>query len=158
MSRRRDDYEEVAVPLSEHEQKMLEQMERALYAEDPRFATHMKGARSRSSSRRRTILGVCAALAGLGLVIAGVTTGLIILGALGFALMVGGVAWAVTPSRPTKTALHPVGGAGRPDASAASKTSPSRSRGASRAKPTKPSGGSLVKRMEERWEKRRRQQ
>ncbi|MEW2633449.1 DUF3040 domain-containing protein, partial [Streptomyces sp. NPDC048389] len=27
------------MPLSEHEQRMLEQMERALYAEDPKFAT-----------------------------------------------------------------------------------------------------------------------
>ncbi|GAA3106389.1 hypothetical protein GCM10020254_60330 [Streptomyces goshikiensis] len=31
------------VPLSEHEQRMLEQMERALYAEDPKFATALEG-------------------------------------------------------------------------------------------------------------------
>ena len=32
------------MPLSEHEQKMLEQMEQALAAEDPRFASQMQGA------------------------------------------------------------------------------------------------------------------
>ena len=34
--------EEAPVPLSEHEQRMLEQMERALYAEDPKFASTMR--------------------------------------------------------------------------------------------------------------------
>jgi len=29
------------VPLSEHEQHLLEQMEQALYAEDPKFASQM---------------------------------------------------------------------------------------------------------------------
>jgi len=32
------------MPLSEHEQRLLEQMEKALYAEDPKFATSLRGA------------------------------------------------------------------------------------------------------------------
>jgi hypothetical protein len=36
--------EEVSVPLSEHEQRLLEQMERALYAEDPKFVSSLRGA------------------------------------------------------------------------------------------------------------------
>ena len=37
------------MPLSEHEQKMLEQMEQALYAEDPKFASQMQGAGARAA-------------------------------------------------------------------------------------------------------------
>jgi hypothetical protein len=41
------------VPLSEHEQRLLEQMERALYAEDPKFASTLRSAGPRPGSRRR---------------------------------------------------------------------------------------------------------
>ena len=44
--------EEVAVPLSEHEQRLLEQMERALYAEDPKFASTLRERRVRRGNRR----------------------------------------------------------------------------------------------------------
>ena len=44
------DRQEVEVPLSENEQRLLEQMERALYAEDPKFASAMRGANRRPSA------------------------------------------------------------------------------------------------------------
>src|SRR4051794_41840766 len=50
--------QEVDVPLSENEQRLLEQMERALYAEDPKWASAMRGAVRRSSSARRLLLGI----------------------------------------------------------------------------------------------------
>ena len=59
------------MPLSEHEQKLLEQMEQALYADDPKFATNIRTAGG-SASRGRAALGVLAVLAGLGLLLAGV--------------------------------------------------------------------------------------
>src|SRR3712207_5805224 len=43
--------EEDSVPLSEHEQRMLEQMERALYAEDPKFASALEGSGLRTYTR-----------------------------------------------------------------------------------------------------------
>ena len=43
------------MPLSDHEQRLLEQMERALYAEDPKFATTMRGADLRRRYRRRAV-------------------------------------------------------------------------------------------------------
>ncbi len=58
------------MPLSEHEQRLLEQMERALYAEDPKFATSMRSARSGAGDRKRIVVGVIAVLVGLGLLIA----------------------------------------------------------------------------------------
>ena len=45
------------MPLSEHEQRLLEQMERALYAEDPKLASTLRGADLRAHHRRRVALG-----------------------------------------------------------------------------------------------------
>ncbi len=134
------------MPLSEHEQKLLEQMERALYAEDPRFASHMKGSAS-SPNRRRIIVGVSGALAGLAIVVAGVATEIIALGVLGFVVMVAGVAWAATPPRKSGPDLKVVPG-GAP-------TAPTGGRhGRPKSKGPKP-GGSFTQRMEERWDRRR---
>ncbi len=76
------------MPLSEHEQKLLEQMEQALYADDPKFATNIRTAGG-SASRGRAALGVLAVLAGLGLLIAGVAV-TPALGVVGFAIMLVG--------------------------------------------------------------------
>ena len=45
------------MPLSDHEQKMLEQMEQALAAEDPKFASQMQGSSLASLQRRRWLVG-----------------------------------------------------------------------------------------------------
>jgi len=41
------------VPLSEHEQRLLDQIERALYAEDPKFASSLNSSDLRSHARRK---------------------------------------------------------------------------------------------------------
>lgn len=87
------------MPLSDHEQKMLAQMEQALAAEDPRFASQMQGAQSRSAVRRRYILGAIGVLLGLGLVLVGVNT-TIWVGVAGFVVMVLAAVFALTPKRP----------------------------------------------------------
>ncbi len=74
------------MPLSEHEQRLLEQMEKALYAEDPKFATSLRSANSRAS-RGRAALGVLGVLIGMGLVLTGVATMMIAIGIAGFAVM-----------------------------------------------------------------------
>ncbi|HEX4788396.1 MAG TPA: DUF3040 domain-containing protein [Actinospica sp.] len=51
------------MPLSEHEQRLLEQLERALQDEDPKFASALQGARLRARLRLRLML------AGLGMVL-----------------------------------------------------------------------------------------
>ena len=51
------------MPLSEHEQRLLEQMERALYAEDPKFASSLRGKDPRSNFRRRVLLAGVVAIA-----------------------------------------------------------------------------------------------
>ena len=42
------------MPLSEHEQRLLEQMERALYAEDPKFASSLRSSGARPGVREIT--------------------------------------------------------------------------------------------------------
>ena len=41
------------MPLSEHEQRLLDQIERALYAEDPKFASTVRSTDLRTHMRRR---------------------------------------------------------------------------------------------------------
>jgi hypothetical protein len=136
---------EVTVPLSEHEQQLLEQMEQALYAEDPKFASQMEGAGARAAARRRLVIGGIGVVVGLGLVLAGVSTTMW-LGAAGFAVMVAAVAFALTPPRRAKGANGL--GAVQPDGTVR--------RGPSKRRPH--AGGrheSLMQRLEARWERRR---
>ncbi|KGN33214.1 hypothetical protein N802_14295 [Knoellia sinensis KCTC 19936] len=86
------------MPLSEHEQRMLEQLEQALAAEDPKFASSMEGSRRGGPTRLRWIVGVVGVLVGLGLVLVGIQTTLWV-GVGGFAVMVAAVAYALTPPR-----------------------------------------------------------
>ena len=92
------------MPLSEHEQRLLDQMERALYAEDPSFATQLRATGQPRGGRARAALGVVGVLAGLALVLAGVATELIVLGILGFAGMLVGAVVAVGAFRAGATA------------------------------------------------------
>jgi hypothetical protein len=97
------------MPLSEHEQRLLEQMEKALYAEDPKFATSLRSAPGARAARGRAALGVLGILAGLGLLIAGVATTIIALGVLGFVLMLIGsvIVYSAFGARPADEAAAP---------------------------------------------------
>jgi hypothetical protein len=140
------------VPLSEHEQHLLEQMEQALYAEDPKFASQMQGSAARARLRRRILVGVVGVVAGLGFVFVSVIQGVLWWGALGFALMVGGVVYAITPAKAPKVNL----GAVAPDGSVRTHSSTSRTGKSRRSgKGTKASKQSLMHRLEERWDRRR---
>ena len=143
------------MPLSEHEQHLLEQMEQALYAEDPKFASQMQGSAARARLRRRIIVGAVLVIVGLGLVFLTVLQNVVWWGALGFALMVGGVVYAITPARTPKVKLGAVGQdgsvhehehAGRPD-----KSRPP-GKGAKSNKQT------FMRRLEDRWDRRRHDQ
>ena len=62
---------EESVPLSEHEQRLLEQMERALYAEDPKFASSLRGKDPRSNFRRRVLMASVGFIVGVVLLMTG---------------------------------------------------------------------------------------
>jgi hypothetical protein len=82
-----------AVPLSDHEQRLLEQMERALYAEDPKLASTLtRGHHSVGvSSRRGVALGFLLMVGGLAAVVGGVAIDQLVLGLVGFVLVVTGL-------------------------------------------------------------------
>jgi len=108
------------VPLSEHEQRALEQIERALYAEDPKFAHSWRAKADVHSVRRaRIVRGIAGVLVGLGLLLGGVvlqgsnTVLGVVLGVVGFLLMLGG-AWLALSTRQRPSTQAGTATAGRP--------------------------------------------
>jgi len=130
------------VPLSEHEQRLLEQMERALYAEDPKFAHTLRGHDLRGRYRRRAVLGGLGVLLGLALLPVGIASKAVPLSILGFLVMLGSAFFAVSSWRrapaPGEAIAAPAEGRGR--------------RGKGKAKPPKVK---MMDRLEQRWRRRR---
>ncbi|HKU10400.1 DUF3040 domain-containing protein [Sinomonas sp.] len=76
------------MPLSEHEQKMLEQLEKQLHEEDPKFADSMGADALRRFSTRHIVLGVLGVIVGLlVLLLGGVQFSNIFVGVVGFLIM-----------------------------------------------------------------------
>jgi len=86
------------MPLSEQEQRLLEEMERSLYHNDADFVATV-GATKLRPSYRSIALGVLLVVAGIALLIAGVALHQLWLGIVGFIVMFGGVLLAITPGR-----------------------------------------------------------
>ena len=122
------------MPLSEHEQKLLEQLEKQLHEDDPKFANSMGSDPGRSWSTRHVVIGVLCALAGVFLLLVGVTLQNIFVGVLGFVVMGGGVYFATMRSS---------SGGAKPGSKAGSRKS-----GKQRS--------SFMSSLEERWDERRR--
>lgn len=92
------------MPLSEHEQRLLDQIEQALYAEDPKFASSVRGKRLGKPSRARKLQGAALFLVGIALLPLGVMlpvrlAEIPILSVLGFLMMFFGVLLAVMSFR-----------------------------------------------------------
>jgi len=84
------------MPLSEHEQRLLDQIERALYAEDPKFASTVRGAKLRRPSKRRRVQGIVLFVVGVAALITGVMLPQLV---FGFLLMFFGVLITLTTLR-----------------------------------------------------------
>ncbi|MFD4421504.1 DUF3040 domain-containing protein [Agromyces sp. NPDC058484] len=121
------------MPLSEQEQRLLEEMERNLYRNDADFVHAVGGVRGRRPDYRAIVLGILLAVAGVGALIAGVALQLLIVGIVGFALMFAGVLLAITPSKRGAAAPAP------------SEPTVSKSRR---------SGGGFMDRLNDRWDRR----
>ncbi|WP_328539258.1 DUF3040 domain-containing protein [Streptomyces sp. NBC_00344] len=128
------------MPLSEHEQRMLEQMERALYAEDPKFATALEGSGLRTYTRRRVYQAVAGFLVGIALLMAGMVAKQIWISVVGFLVMLGCAVLAITGWRKAPKPGEQQQAAGRPAA-----RQPRKHR-------------SVMNRIEERWQRRRDEQ
>ncbi len=125
-----------AVPLSEHEQRLFDQIERSL-AEDPKFASAVRASDPRFHARRRLVVAAFAIIAGLALVVYGTVSSNTPLGVAGFVVMLGSAAFAMQSRRKGQAPdLHAVGGTAT-----------------RRTRQTRKSGG-FIDRLEERWKHR----
>jgi len=91
------------MPLSEQEQRLLEEMERSLYHNDAEFVASVGGTRLRPNYRS-IVLGVLAGVVGIATLVAGVAVQQLWLGVIGFIIMFGGVLLAITPGRGARAA------------------------------------------------------
>ena len=126
------------MPLSDEEARLLHQLEQSLAAEDPDFASTLRGSKFMAHNRRVAVLSALGFIAGLVVMFTGAVTKLTWVGVIGFLLMVG---TAFLFSQAWKRGIG-----GRDDDAKAPSGKPGR--------PQKQSG-SFVDRMEERWQRRR---
>ncbi|UOQ61113.1 DUF3040 domain-containing protein [Leucobacter rhizosphaerae] len=76
--------------LSEHEQRLLDEMERGFYRSEA-DVLQTASTTSRRVNYRSLVLGIIVAIVGIGVLIGGVAAQLLWLGLIGFAIMLGGV-------------------------------------------------------------------
>jgi hypothetical protein len=145
------------VPLSEEELRLLEQMERALVAEDPKLASTMRGTTLRAAARRRALVASVAFLVGIAVLMTGAVMQVTVVGIIGFVVMLGSAVVALSSWRGQS---HVTEQPGEPSGSHPSfsvieggRTKRKSTRGPRTPKPQ--SQGSMMQRFEERWRRRR---
>lgn len=129
------------MPLSEEEQRLLEQMEEALAAEDPKFASALRGASARSHDKHVAFVAVVGFVGGIALLMTGVILLITAVSVAGFVVMLVCAYIALShfrrlngqPDLPDN--VHPISGAKRSSQSA--------------------DKSGFMNRMEDRWKRRR---
>ena len=143
------------MPLSEEELRLLEQMERALVAEDPKLASTLRGSRMRHHARRRAYIAGGVFVLGVITLMTGAVTSNTIVGIVGFVVMLAAayvalVSWrgsTASPEQETQSDPHSPftliegGRAGR--------------RGKQSRGNRGQQHGTMMERFEERWRRRR---
>jgi hypothetical protein len=142
-----------AVPLSDHEQRQLEQIEQALYSDYPKLAQSVRAQDPRIHYKRRVVYAAIGFLIGVGLLLAGVISKIIPVGVGGFLVMLACAMWALTSWR------HMGGivsgrGLGVARAPGAPKAAREGRRGRGRRRARDKSGLGFMERLEERWRRR----
>lgn len=132
------------MPLSEHEQRMLEQLERALSVEDPKFASTLQGADLRALYRRRTLGAATGGAVGVATAITGVALQSLPLALLGIVVALL-CAWLTLLSWRRMPAPGEI----------ARKRRTGQSRGQSTERAQKGSRSSFMRHFEARWDRRR---
>jgi len=120
------------MPLSEQEQRLLEEMERSLYQNDADFVATVSPRRGRTNYTL-LVVGILIAIVGIAALVGGVIVRQPIVGVIGFAIMFGGVLLAVAPPR---------------------KATGFSGQDAPRASSGAPKSGSFMQGLNERWDRR----
>ena len=131
------------MPLSEHEQRLLEQMEQALSAEDPKFASALQGADLRRRYRRRAVLAALLFFVGIVVLMTGAVASFTEVGVAGFVIMLASAWYALTSWRRVP-ADGELGTFAEPGTG-----------GTSGRAPRQKHQGSFMERLDERWRRRR---
>lgn len=158
------------MPLSEHEQRQLEQIEQALYADYPKLAQAVRAKDPRIHYKRRVVEAAIGFLLGVGLLLAGVVSQYIFVGVGGFVVMLACAMWALTSWRhmggaPSGRGFGLARNPGGPRGGGARSTGPGRDQGGARSQRRgrkqgkdrrrgRSGGGGFMERLEERWRRR----
>ena len=141
------------MPLSEHEQRQLEQIEQALYSDYPKLAQSVRAQDPRVHYKRRVVEAAIGFVVGVGLLLAGVISKIIPVGVGGFLVMLACAMWALTSWRHMGGIVSGRGVAraqGAPRAAHEGR----RGKGRRRRSRDKSPGLSFMERLEERWRRR----
>ena len=133
------------MPLSEHEQRQLEQIEQALYREDPKFGRLVRSSDPRVHYKRKLAQALTGVVVGAGLLAAGVVTHRVYLEAAGAAILLLSLVWAVVSWRRHLARVRPARAKAKGQARSGPGV-PGRSGQTRRAR--------MMERMEERWRRR----
>jgi hypothetical protein len=134
------------VPLSEHEQRQLEQIEQALYREDPKFGRLVRSSDPRVHYKRKLAQALIGVIVGGGLLAAGVVTHRVYLEAAGAAVVLLSLVWAVVSWRRHAARVRPARAKAKAKAKGQVRSGPGRPAQSRRAR--------MMERMEERWRRR----
>jgi Protein of unknown function (DUF3040) len=129
------------VPLSEHEQRQLEQIEQALYADHPRLARAMRAKDPKVHYGRKVRQASLGFLVGVGVLAAGIFLKYDWLAVAGFVVMLLSAGWAVASYR-------------RRAAIAITDRKRGRSHRQRGRAARQPANSGLMERLEERWRRR----
>ena len=133
------------MPLSEHEQRQLEQIEQALYREDPKFGRLVRSSDPRVHYKRKLVQAMIGMLVGAGLVAAGVVTRHLYLEAAGGAFVLLSLVWALVTWRRHAARVRSVQERARASA---------QGRSVGRRRSDLGWKARMMERMEERWRRR----
>lgn len=141
------------MPLSEEELRLLEQMERALVEEDPKFAHTLRGTGAQRASRRRAVVAGAVFAVGIVVLMTGAIAAMPVVGVAGFVIMLVSATILVTafkaPSKPEPAPFRETAqGFGVVDGGR-------RTRSPRPTRSGRTKNGSFMDRMEERWRRRR---
>lgn len=131
------------MPLSEHEQRQLEQIEQALYREDRRLGRLVRSSDPRVHYKRRVVQATSGFAVGAGMVAAGVVLPLVWLAVGGFVLVLLSGIWVLNSWRHMSSAALGVPGRGA-----------AKRRGGRKKNRGKAGRGAMMERLDERWRRR----
>jgi len=132
------------VPLSEHEQRQLEQIEQALYREDPKFGRLVRSSDPRVHYKRKLAQGLVGVVIGAGLIAAGVVTHRLYFEGAGAAVALLSLVWAIVCWRRHAARVRP----------ARSKAKQAKASGSGPGRGALTRRARMMERMEERWRRR----